>query len=269
MQPVVFSVLNRPDDQVTSLVIIDPTGRKFDRDVIRDANGHLYVQYQPTLHDPTGWWVFELDPYNRKLRWEVNIQPPQKRYLYLLSDDPFQPEVDTLNPPYRLLLTGFQPDEDVRLIGYTFNMDWEAVGWQDLTVGADGSLEIRGDTAAINYVAYGAQTGEAHLFSKQMGAPMGDVFASIDLYCPGAPVTRLIGFSQARVTAEMLPGCAAPGYASSQLLSEPAGTQVQITIGPRCADGVFWFEIELPDGLGWIPETQDGVYVVEQENQVP
>ena len=77
MEPVTIEIENWPDDTPVRFLVTDPTGRTQERDIRRSPDGILRAAYQTALSDPTGLWSFELDPDQRKLRWEVTIQPPQ------------------------------------------------------------------------------------------------------------------------------------------------------------------------------------------------
>ena len=272
MEPVTIEIYDWPDDTPVRFLVTDPNGRTLERDMIRSSDGILRAAYQPALSDPTGVWSFELDPDHRKLRWEVTIQPPQDHYLYLFSDDPF----DLSARPFHLLLTGFQPNENVRLIGY---YNFTLAGWQDVRVGPDGSLEMASDipsllmvrdTSSIFYVAYGDQTGEVHLLSTRS---INREYGGVDLYCPGAraPRLKLIGgvLSYGRVASTDgtdLRVHTAPGFSAPVSARLPEGTSFVLLEHPQCADAAFWWNIRadaLNGQTGWVAESQNGVYLLE------
>ena len=57
---------------------------------------------------------------------------------------------------------------------------------------------------------------------------------------------------------------AKPGLEQDILDTVPEGTEFAIVGSSRCADNITWWPVRTDDGiLGWMPEGQNGVYLLE------
>ena len=272
MQPAAFE-LNWDENQTVTFTVTDPTGRSFRRILSPSQYGGFLAQYQPRLDAPTGRWSFEIRGAALTYRHQIHFTRPQGAQIYLLGDDPFLPVRKTDAPPYRILLDGFRPNEAARLMAYQVILqgptqaDLEFAGWQDVQVGANGSLLLQSDAAMRYYLAYGKQSGEVHMPYDLRG--LADIFPDKQLYCPGALLPRLKKYTGGQVTytdGRPLRIHSSPGVSTAVVDNLPEGAPFRVADGPKCAGGAFWWQIYTEQsGEGWIAESQGSIYLVEPQ----
>ncbi len=261
---------------------IDPNGNSLAHATVQAGPGNDYtspgyisIAYQPFIDDPTGTYVFTLKGSGATLVQTVQVTRPNGPRLYLLSANPWEPKMDRPSGKQNsLLLWGFAPGENVRLVVYR---DLVFLGYQDFVfpdadrMQVDLNLSQVGDKDSLFFMARGTQSGIIKHVSdddKHSG------FASLEyLSCPGAMLSRLNN-DMDKVRAAYVDGSALrirnePSFTSEVLQSVPEGTELEFEWQfhqVRCVDGTFWWHVYIPGeerNTGWVAETYEGKYILE------
>jgi hypothetical protein len=264
------------EELVTTSVLVTCGWQKGERlkGIIRYPNGKTITRYiyprlyygdyfatlsiKPTLTDPTGRYDFTLKGKNTTLTATAYFRKPAGPRLFQADNT-------------HLLLYGFVPRESIRL--YYYDIKGKFSGWQSYKVDSRGQLTIEIPTTMNGYFfALGERTGEVRLRREDStGGFVFDAIAykSIKLaqYCPGPPSRMTAGISGrvAYTDGSNMRIRQQPGFSASILNTVPEGTQFMVLAGPRCADQVTWWKIQTTnDYEGWMAESQNGVYLIEQ-----
>jgi hypothetical protein len=233
-------------DEVLKGTIRYPDGRTLTQYVKVESSGDNYsakLDFTPTLEDPLGIYTYTLQGQRGTLTATAEFHLPDGPRIYMID-------------PFHVLLYHFAPQESVRLICY--GQDNILQAWQDITVDVSGNQSVRIETDQCALVALGQTSGEIH--------QMRPMLSTVKKTCGGL-MTRLEESVNARVA--FIDGTDKPvrrleGYSQEVVTSIPEGTILHSLGGPRCADGSLWWSVRTDDKtLGWMPEEQNGVYLLE------
>lgn len=188
--------------------------------------------------------------------------------------------------PNSIILKGFYPNEDVRLIIYSESgIAVDFVAWQGFQVDNTGSLiiDISDDRLrSYQYVVIGKSSGDIYPrkifddgncqddtggFDQRILKDATSFNSNSAIACPDAPARRLSVGDKARVTFSN--GLSVrlrqqPRKSGEYIRSIPEGTLMDVIDGPECADSFLWWKIRLTDGTeGWVAEGESDNYFLE------
>lgn len=268
----------KPDETV-KITLMDPEGKIFTSETKATPSKNrkeiyqVIVTFQPGVDAPVGKYRFTLQG-SETLKAPVYFNKPEGARLYAISQDRFHPVFNAVGGQQRLRLEGFLPNEAIRLLAYRFEGTLaQFYAWQDFKADKTGRLIVETNFADIsketemNFTAYGQETHSVHLerFSTD-GVRISRQF-DMDLYCPGAPASRLSGLKliQPGVGITQLKVHYQPGFGSKVTITVPGDTQMRVFDYPKCIDRAYWWKVSLskPILFGWVAESFLGKYQIE------
>jgi hypothetical protein len=231
------------------------------------AASEVTIYFQPPVSAPEGKYRFTFAGSRGEVKAKIQFDRPDGARLFALPSDAFHPAFEAGGKQHRLMLSGFLPQEPVRLMAYRFEgTRIHYVGMQDYLTDGRGELVVEvnlpelPDDARMNYYAYGRETHTVPIerFTAD-GFSASDVF-SMDLYCPGAKTPRARSLSSVRVLAKPVKIVQVPGFGSRVTIEAPPAAELYIFGQPKCIDHAFWWQARLLDPLrfGWVSETAPG-----------
>jgi hypothetical protein len=185
-----------------------------------------------------------------------NVETTIKIYL------PSEPRLYSVDDT-KLVLYGFVPNETVRLFAYREELLLKFSGWSQYQVDSSGKLVLKAPNHVIYYVVgnlsglvgnrrfgHGGFEGRPILVAPCGGLP--SYLESNHTMQPNASVESMVELR------------AEPGFLNATESQVAQGTLVHLRQGPKCIDNTPWWQILIGNGqMGWIPEYQDGVYLLK------
>lgn len=244
-----------------------PDGR-----IISTAIPGDYLSFAPTLDAPPGLYIFRIIGKNETVESNAYFYKPNGPRLYEIN-------------PNRLMLYGFSPKENVRLLFYTFssNKTLELKGWQHYTTNNEGRLIVDAvDKDLGAFVVIGEKSGEVHALLTSNGSGgrrmEGNVLLSSGIYDPffknnsylvcaeNTPTHFSSKGDSAKVASANLEVFANPRKSARVLAYLPIGANVYFFEGggPYCDNGLIWWNVNYgATNPGFIIEFDNGQYNLE------
>jgi hypothetical protein len=204
------------------------------------------LDFTPGLEDPPGRYTWTLAGQKGVVVASADLHPPDGPRLHVADS-------------FHLLLYHFSPGELVRLFCYdSYDPQGKLRAWQDIAVDPSGNQSVVVKTAACNFVALGPSSREVHQDREVTG--------TIQKIC-GEQTSRLGGQKRARIA--LIDGTTRPLRplpGDSQEVRAYLSEGTNLTVGglPHCIEGSLWWSVITEYGdFGWLPEAQNGVFVLE------
>lgn len=281
MDPLALRVCWNGTDRSVLFKVTRPDGR-VDSIILWVSGGEVRPVYQPSYDDSPGKYVMRLQGAKTSLEFQVTYNLPRKARISEIKQipSPFLLGYSPPGPNRRLILDRFVPGEKVRLYLYKQHLNDKdhpsppviLVGWQDLTIRADGRMPVNVSLASVTmsevlyFMAWGQRSGEVHLFTILPIFNKRSDWLPMDLVCPGAKESRLKEWSMARVATmggNRLIVRSAPGASSPVVTLLPRGAEVFIQSDSRCSGGVRYWEVYYENLKGWAAEHDGSRYLLE------
>ncbi len=211
--------------------------------------------YQVDLTRPAGKYTFTLQGQKLKVAETYNLALPKKPVIYEVYANPFDPQGSLDSARHLLHLSGFAPNERLRLFLYDQNPDTILVGWQTIQVGSNGKqwVEINRPAGQTERLAFGV-TGPKSGLVKQpsLNSP---------IVCPGAlPIRLQPGYARAlrdlAIRADLKRDAAV-------VTPVRTGEVISVSYGPYCRAGAWWWAVSADSGNGYSPESTGKDYLLE------
>jgi hypothetical protein len=237
--------------------------------------------YQLTLDDPAGVYTFIAESEQKRTETQLTVE---KAYytlgprVFAIYDDPFKAYYQYRRSHQgRVLLYGFAPNEQVRLLLYhgkkkysdnDYYYAYSYIGSQQVVTGPDGNLVIKNQIPGAGYwVAVGETSG---MVTESYYDETGNLKAPtrLDVQCPVLLPTRLNDSMYIRVAEIDTPTIRVrkePGFDKKILGEIPEGTEMLPQGSARCADQTWWWLVypDMLNGPGWVAETDPQEYILE------
>ena len=237
-------------DEILRGTIVYPDGRVNTYAVeVEEIDGIFYglLEFTPALADPVGIYTFTLEGRRATVSATAEFHQPDGPHLYWVDAS-------------HILFYEFAPQESVRLVCYEQSI---FTAWQEFKMDPGGNLTVTVKTDRCDFAALGESSGEIHILAWGRF----DLMSNIDRAACGGLLSRLKVYGQARTVfgdGSIQSVRSEAGFSKAILTSLPEGAIVWTESDSTCADGSTWWPINTEDGLmGWMPEEQNGVYLLE------
>lgn len=243
----------RPEETIS--VTVTHAGAVYATDILQHHGGDLAEYFLPLSESmPLGDYVVVMEAPSGRAETTVNIYLPSEPRLYSVDDT-------------KLVLYSFVPDETVRLFAYQADREvllLKLSGWSQYQVDSSGKLVIHAPENAVYYVVGNGsglvENGSFRHSGREnrpiLIAPCGGLpsyLESSHTSKPNASVESAVDLRQEPALSSVVQSQVAPG------------TLVSLWQGPRCVDSTPWWLIRIANGQsGWMPEYQDGVYLLQR-----
>lgn len=280
-----------PEERVFISLFYNDQPLDFGGQVYADEWGSVFISLAFSMDFAPGTYQFVLNGPNGRIVHDVTLNEPSGPTLYQLIHDNNEGSDE-------LLLTGFRPAENIRIITYAKSggLGGQFAGWTSVQAGGNGQVMVISASTSgkgMNYAAIGELSGEAEsIVANASGGHLPIAFGSVynpqaanfpphpasdPSACSGAATTRLAIGDVARVVADRLSVREAPGTDSATVYGTSIGKGRTVTIldGPVCSDGMLWWRgetglITLTNGeqhniAGWMAEESGDEWLLEPE----
>lgn len=257
----VMTVCGWQKGEVLKGTIIYPNGTEKTKSIKVAENEGLYygrLEFTPGISDPIGNYTFVMEGKLGVARQTARFSKPTGPHLFLLDKK-------------NIMFYGFSPHEKVNLFYYAPGGRFE--GWQEYTMDPAGQLIVKVSVNPDGYFWATGKTGEVQLPKAHglTGATVYPVYQTTIKkdYCSG-PVSRLTIMDSGRVAftdGKDMRIRSAPGLSASIISTVPEGTSFSVAEGPKCADGITWWKVNIHSGniTGWMAESDGKNYLIEDQ----
>jgi hypothetical protein len=229
----------------------------------------VYIPLAPS--DPVGEYQITFDGPSGRISKTIPVVAPSGPAVYFNDG--------------QLQVVKFQPGEKARFFVYEKKQNQDGVAslveWIDFRTDQDGKKtilveqsEIAGHFMDNNYFFWvlGSQTG---LLMAKEPVACGPWSLDIDYITKEPSASNTCGNLQSRLAkggrgrvaftdGKDMRIRSRPTLDADILFNVPEGTEFTLADGPRCVDGMIWWQVLTDDEhLGWMAETQNGEYLIE------
>lgn len=262
-QPMDFWLCGLAQQSASTLTIYFPDGRQKSRQIDNSkAQQSLHLRFITSLDYPEGAYRFVWQGSNKTITGNVSFINPSVPTAVSTADSIF--------------LFGFAPNERVRIFAY---LNKQFIGSQTFRVNSEGKGQVKlGQRAGDWYFqVIGDYSGKLQVSRADGNGETADDYTGFptdtqqtinnDGNCSNSPRIRLALGVQARVpfgNGLPLRIRSQPSTRVGVLARLPEGAAgIQITGGPVCNSGLRWWQIQIPNLVGWVAEGQGNEYFLE------